>query len=36
VPLAVSGILLFVGIAVLVVGLVILVIDYRKKQSGMV
>lgn len=36
IPLAVSGILLFVGIAVVVVGIIILVIDYRKKQSGLV
>lgn len=35
-PLAVSGILLFVGIAIIVVGVVILVIDYRKKQSEFV
>ncbi len=35
-PLAVSGILLFVGIAVVVIGIIILIIDYRKKQSGFV
>lgn len=36
IPLAVSGLLLFVGIAVIIIGLVILIIDYRKKQSGLV
>ncbi len=36
VPLAVSGIFLFVGIAVVIIGLVILIMDYRKKQSGWV
>jgi hypothetical protein len=35
-PLAVSGILLFVGIIVVIVGLIILIVDYRKKQSGLV
>jgi hypothetical protein len=36
VPLAISGILLFVGIVIIVVGVVILIIDYRKKQSEFV
>lgn len=33
VPLAISGILLFVGIAVIVIGVIITIVDYRKKQS---
>jgi hypothetical protein len=36
VPLAVSGILLFIGIAVIVAGVIILIIDYKKKQSEFV
>jgi hypothetical protein len=36
VPLAISGIFLFVGIVVILVGVVILIIDYRKKQSEFV
>jgi hypothetical protein len=35
IPLAVSGLLLFLGTAVIIIGLVILIIDYRKKQSGL-
>ncbi len=33
VPLAISGVLLFVGIAVIVIGVIITIVDYRKKQS---
>ncbi|MEW6042746.1 MAG: hypothetical protein AB1608_00585 [Thermoproteota archaeon] len=36
VPLAISGILLFVGIAIIVVGVIIIIIDYRKKQSELI
>lgn len=36
VPLAISGIMLFVGIAVAVVGVIVLIVDYRKKQSELI
>ncbi|MEW6589334.1 MAG: hypothetical protein AB1299_09260 [Thermoproteota archaeon] len=36
VPLAISGIMLFVGIAVAIVGVIILIVDYRKKQSELI
>jgi hypothetical protein len=36
VPLAISGIMLFVGIAVVVAGVIIVIIDYRKKQSELI
>ncbi|HXG73853.1 MAG TPA: hypothetical protein VNK44_03410 [Candidatus Nitrosotenuis sp.] len=36
VPLAISGILLFVGIAAAIVGAIIMIVDYRKKQSELI
>lgn len=36
VPLAISGIMLFVGIAVAIVGVIILIVDYRKKRSELI
>ncbi|MEM3006972.1 MAG: hypothetical protein QXW37_05460 [Candidatus Nitrosotenuis sp.] len=35
-PLAISGIMLFVGIAVAIIGVIILIVDYRKKQSELI
>ncbi len=35
-PLAMSGVLLFVGIAAVIVGLAVIIIDYRKKSSELV
>lgn len=36
VPLAISGIMLFVGIAVTIAGVIILIVDYRKKRSELI
>lgn len=36
VPLAISGIMLFVGIAVAIIGVIILIVDYRKKRSELI
>ncbi|MEO9310553.1 MAG: hypothetical protein ABI337_09730 [Nitrososphaera sp.] len=35
-PLAISGILLFVGIAAAIAGVIILIVDYKKKQSELI